>query len=72
MLNRITIAETLSRLRQEYADRAPSYGVLYKAILESRVPAEKQGKAWMVDARDWSRVTTGLRLSRPAPRRIYA
>lgn len=72
MTDTLTIAEALPRLRQHFGDRAPSYPMFLKAIVEGRVPARKVGKAWEIDVRDWDRVVTGLRLSRPAPRRIYA
>jgi hypothetical protein len=66
----LPIAQVLPRLREQYGDRCPSYAMFTRAVVEGRVPARKDGKSWLIDVGDWDRVTTGLRLGRPAPRRV--
>jgi hypothetical protein len=58
----MTVAQALSRLYAEFGERAPSYAMFNKAIVEGRVPAFKVGREWRVRPQDWDRVITGLRL----------
>src|SRR4051812_46341489 len=58
----MTLAEVLADLRPKYGRDTPSYLMLYRAIIEGRIPAEKPGKSWLIRREDMGRVVREMGL----------
>ena len=57
-----SLAELCQHLRGKYGERAPGYNMVWKAVVEGRIPAKRRGRSWWVKREDSERVRVQLDL----------
>ena len=61
-MNDLKMSDVLQRLRAEYGDHAPNYGLMYRRVSEGVCPGYRLGGQWRFRETDMDAIRAGLGL----------